>query len=90
VTPANPPGPAWTSPTTGGSPEAAQPRLHGVSPLQVLLQRDDEGDDRQSAPDLLDAFDSKEKTLHANICGHTGVPQAELDAGARFFARHLK
>ena len=59
-------------------------------PLQVLLQWDDEGNDRQSALDLFDAFGSKEKTLHANLGGHTGVPQFEGDAGNRFFARHLK
>ncbi|GLY70275.1 hypothetical protein Atai01_68940 [Amycolatopsis taiwanensis] len=34
-------------------------------PLQVLLQWDDEGNDRQLAMDLFDAFGSKEKTLHA-------------------------
>jgi hypothetical protein len=59
-------------------------------PLQVLLQWDDEGNDRQAALDLFDAFGSQEKTLHANMGGHTGVPHDELDAGARFFARHLK
>ncbi|BDT91644.1 MULTISPECIES: alpha/beta hydrolase [Nocardia] len=59
-------------------------------PLQVLLQWDDEGNDRQMALDLFDAFGSKEKTLHANMGGHTGVPQFEGDAGNRFFARHLK
>ena len=58
-------------------------------PLQVLQQWDDEGNDRQSALDLFDAFGSKEKTLHANLGGHAGVPQFEVDAGARFFARHL-
>jgi hypothetical protein len=58
-------------------------------PLQVLLQWDDEGNDRQLALDLFDAFGSKEKTLHANMGGHTGIPSFELDAAARFFARHL-
>ncbi|MFF8771946.1 alpha/beta hydrolase [Kitasatospora sp. NPDC015120] len=58
-------------------------------PLQVLLQWDDEGNDRQAALNLFDAFGSEEKTLHANTGGHTGVPHFELDAGARFFARHL-
>jgi hypothetical protein len=58
-------------------------------PLQVLLQWDDEANDRQSALDLFDAFGSKEKTLHANLGGHTGVPQFEVEDGARFFARHL-
>jgi dienelactone hydrolase len=59
-------------------------------PLQVLLQWDDEGNDRQMALDLFDAFGTKEKTLHANMGGHAGVPQFEGDAGDRFFARHLK
>jgi hypothetical protein len=58
-------------------------------PLQVLLQWDDEGNDRQLALNLFDAFGSREKTLHANLGGHTGVPSFEIDAGARFFARHL-
>jgi dienelactone hydrolase len=58
-------------------------------PLLVLLQWDDEGNDLQMALDLFDAFGSKEKTLHANMGGHTGVPQFEGDDGTRFFARHL-
>ena len=58
-------------------------------PLQVLLQWDDEGNDRQTALDLFDALGSREKTLHANMGGHTGVPPFEGDAGNRFFARHL-
>jgi len=58
-------------------------------PLQMLLQWDDEGNDRQQALDLFDAVGSEEKTLHANMGGHTGVPSFELDAAARFFARHL-
>lgn len=59
-------------------------------PLLTLLQWDDQGNDRQAALDLFDAFGSKEKTLHANMGGHTGVPQFEGDDGDRFFARHLK
>ncbi len=58
-------------------------------PLQVLLQWDDEGNDRQLALDLFDTFGSTEKTLHANMGGHTGVPQFEGDDANRFFARHL-
>jgi hypothetical protein len=42
------------------------------------------------ALDLFDAFDSKEKALHANMGGHTGVPQHAGAEGNRFFARHLK
>ena len=59
-------------------------------PLHVLLQWDDEGNDRQAALDLFDAFGSKEKSLHAHLGGHTGVPQFAGEAAARFFARHLK
>ncbi|PPJ04409.1 alpha/beta hydrolase [Nocardia nova] len=59
-------------------------------PLLVLLQWDDEGNDRQQALDLFDAFGSKEKTLHANMGGHTGVPHFEGHYGDQFFARHMK
>jgi dienelactone hydrolase len=66
--------------------EARQVRI----PLLVLLQWDDEGNDRQKALDLFDAFGSTQKTLHANTGGHTGVPQFEGDDASRFFARHLR
>ncbi len=59
-------------------------------PLHVLLQWDDEGNDRRMALDLFDAFGSEEKTLHANMGGHTGVPQYAGEEANRFFARHLK
>jgi hypothetical protein len=59
-------------------------------PLHVLLQWDDEGNDRQAALELFDAFGSHEKTLQANLGGHTGVPQFAGDDAARFFARHLR
>ncbi len=59
-------------------------------PLHVLLQWDDEGNDRQAALDLFDAFGSKEKTLYANMGGHTGVPQFAGEDAARFFGRHLR
>ena len=58
-------------------------------PLQFLLQWDDEGMERQPVLDLFDAFGAKEKTLHANLGGHAGVPWFEVDDAARFFARHL-
>ncbi|MET7509317.1 alpha/beta hydrolase [Streptomyces albidoflavus] len=59
-------------------------------PLHVLLQWDDEGNDRQAALDLFDAFGSEEKTLHANMGGHTGVPRFAGDAVTEFFIRHVK
>ncbi len=58
-------------------------------PLHVLLQWDDAGNDRQLALDLFDAFGSAEKTLQANMGGHTGVPQFAGDDASRFFIRHL-
>ncbi|WP_238423004.1 alpha/beta hydrolase [Gordonia sp. 'Campus'] len=58
-------------------------------PVHVLLQWDDEGNDRAMALDLFDAFASTEKTLHANMGGHTGVPQFAGEDAGRFFARHL-
>ncbi|WP_181806172.1 dienelactone hydrolase family protein [Streptomyces shenzhenensis] len=59
-------------------------------PLLLLLQWDDEGNPRQRALDLFDAFGTKEKTLHANLGGHTGTPSFELDDTNGFFARHLR
>lgn len=59
-------------------------------PLHVLLQWDDEGNNRQQSLDLFDAFGSREKTLQANMGGHTGVPPFAAEDANRFFARHLK
>jgi len=58
-------------------------------PLHVLLQWDDEGNDRQVALDLFDAFGSREKSLSANMGGHRGVPQHAGEEVSKFFARHL-
>ncbi|WP_295013698.1 alpha/beta hydrolase [uncultured Microbacterium sp.] len=58
-------------------------------PVHVLLQWDDDGNDRQRALDVFDAFGSAEKTLQANLGGHTGVPEHAGEDAARFFARHL-
>lgn len=58
-------------------------------PLHVLLQWDDEGNDRQQALDLFDTFGSREKSLHANMGGHTGVPQFAGEDATGFFLRHL-
>jgi hypothetical protein len=58
-------------------------------PVHVLLQWDDEGNDRQAALDLFDAFGSREKTLQANLGGHTGVPAHAAEDAGRFLVRHL-
>ncbi len=59
-------------------------------PLHFLLQWDDRGNDRQMALDLFDAFGSAEKTLQANMGGHTGIPPHAADDAGRFFLRHLR
>jgi pimeloyl-ACP methyl ester carboxylesterase len=75
----------------GFVPRAQREEARQVTiPLQFLLQWDDEGNDRQLALDLFDAFGTREKTLHANLGGHAGTPWFEVDDGDRFFARHLK
>ncbi|MBX9244901.1 alpha/beta hydrolase [Actinotalea ferrariae] len=75
----------------GYVPRAQRAEAREVTiPLLLLLQRDDEGNPRQRALDLFDAFGSTQKTLHANRGGHLGTPWFELDDGARFFDRHLR
>ncbi|MEE1782642.1 alpha/beta hydrolase [Streptomyces sp. SP17BM10] len=59
-------------------------------PLLFLLQWDDEGNPRQRALDLFDAFGSAEKTMHANTGGHVGTPWFEAEDKGRFYDRHLK
>ena len=72
-------------------PRSIIEEAHRVTiPLHVLLQWDDEGNDRQLALDLFDAFGSEEKTLNANMGGHTGVPQHAGENANEFFARHLR
>ncbi|MFF3911382.1 dienelactone hydrolase family protein [Streptomyces sp. NPDC001848] len=75
----------------GYVPRAQREEARQVTiPLLFLLQWDDEGNPRQRALDLFDAFGTKEKTLHANMGGHTGTPWFEVEDGDRFFDRHLK
>ncbi|MGV9629286.1 dienelactone hydrolase family protein [Streptomyces sp. NPDC003487] len=75
----------------GYVPRAQREEARQVTvPLLFLLQWDDDGNPRQRALDLFDAFGSKEKTLHANLGGHTGTPSFELEDGCRFLDRHLK
>ncbi|WP_314507562.1 alpha/beta hydrolase [uncultured Microbacterium sp.] len=71
-------------------PEAIMHEARRVTiPLHVLLQWDDVGNDRQMALDLFDAFGSKEKSLNANMGGHTGVPRHAGEGASGFFSRHL-
>lgn len=66
----------------------AEARLVTI-PLHVLLQWDDDGNDRTMALELFDTFGSTEKTLYANLGGHTGIPAFASEDAGRFFARHL-
>lgn len=71
-------------------PRSIVEEARGVTiPVHVLLQWDDRDNDRQMALDLFDAFGSAEKTLQANMGGHTGVPPHAGEDVARFFVRHL-
>jgi hypothetical protein len=71
-------------------PRVIMERARDVTiPVHVLLQWDDEHNDRRAALDLFDALGSREKTLQANMGGHTGVPPHAGEDAARFFARHL-
>ncbi|MFD8865520.1 dienelactone hydrolase family protein [Streptomyces sp. NPDC059590] len=75
----------------GYVPRAQREEARQVTiPLLFLLQWDDEGNPRQRALDLFDAFGTREKTLHANMGGHAGTPWFEVEDGDRFFGRHLK
>ena len=58
-------------------------------PVHVLLQWDDLDNDRQMALNLFDAFESEDKTLQANMGGHTGIPPWAAEDAARFLVRHL-
>ncbi|GAA2615898.1 dienelactone hydrolase family protein [Streptomyces tubercidicus] len=75
----------------GYVPRAQREEARQVTiPLLFLLQWDDEGNPRRRALDLFDTFGTREKTLHANLGGHTGTPWFEVEDGNRFFGRHLK
>ncbi|BFM25090.1 hypothetical protein CHE218_21320 [Microbacterium sp. che218] len=66
---------------------AEEARKIGI-PIHVLLQWDDEGNDRQAALDLFDAFASPERTLVANVGAHTGEPAFAGEGAGRFLVRH--
>jgi dienelactone hydrolase len=72
----------------GYVPRAQREEARQVTiPLLLLLQWDDQGNPRQHALDLFEAFGSKEKTLHANL---GGTPWFEREDGDRFYDRHLR
>jgi dienelactone hydrolase len=58
-------------------------------PLIFVFQRNDTLMTLQNGLDLYDAFGSKEKTLHMNPGGHTGIPVSEQETWKPFFVDHL-
>lgn len=71
-------------------PDATKADARRVTlPLHVLLQWDDEHNDRQAALDLFDAFGSPEKSMNINMGGHLGVPPFAGEVAERFLSRHL-
>ncbi len=75
----------------GYVPQAQREEARQVTaPLLLLVQWDDEGNPRERALDLFDAFGSPQKTLHANPGGHLGTPWFEAQDQGRFFDRHLR
>ncbi len=66
----------------------AAPRV--TVPVEFLLQWDDKLVSREQGLALFDAIGSAEKTLHANLGGHLGVPTFERESSQRFFVRHLR
>ena len=58
-------------------------------PLMFVFQRADELMKLQNGIDLYDAFGSRDKVMHINPGGHTGIPVTERETWKPFFVRHL-
>jgi dienelactone hydrolase len=58
-------------------------------PLIFVFQRSDTLMTLQNGIDLFDAFGSKEKAMHINPGGHTGIPVSEQAKWKPFFVSHL-
>jgi dienelactone hydrolase len=58
-------------------------------PLIFVFQRNDTLMTLQNGIDLYDAFGSKEKAMHINPGGHTGIPVSEQETWKSFFVNHL-
>ncbi|MFJ6771790.1 dienelactone hydrolase family protein [Kitasatospora sp. NPDC091257] len=73
---------------TGHASQTEAAERVGV-PVEFLVQWDDELVLREGALALFGALGSREKTLHANLGGHVGVPELQLMSSERFLVRHL-
>jgi dienelactone hydrolase len=58
-------------------------------PLLFVFQWHDQLVGHEAGIALFDAFGSREKTMHINPGGHTGIPEFERESYERFFLRHL-
>jgi dienelactone hydrolase len=58
-------------------------------PLLFVFQWHDQLVSREAGLALFDAFAAREKTMHINPGGHTGIPAFERDAYDAFYLRHL-
>ncbi len=58
-------------------------------PLLFVFQWHDQLVSREAGIALFDAFASREKTMHINPGGHTGIPAFEREAYDDFYVRHL-
>lgn len=67
----------------------AQAAARLTTPIQFVVQWDDELVARDTSLALFDSFASGEKSLHANTGRHTEVPRFERESWSHFFARHL-
>ncbi|HXH21507.1 MAG TPA: dienelactone hydrolase family protein [Dehalococcoidia bacterium] len=58
-------------------------------PILFVFQWHDQLVSREAGIALFDAFGSRQKTMHINPGGHTGIPAFEREAFESFFVRHL-
>ncbi len=58
-------------------------------PVMFVFQWHDQLVSRDAGIALFDAFGSREKTMHINPGGHTGIPAFERESWERFYTRHL-
>lgn len=70
--------------------EAFEQAARSISiPLLFVFQWHDQLVSREAGIALFDAFASREKTMHINPGGHTGIPAFERESYEGFYLRHL-
>jgi dienelactone hydrolase len=70
--------------------EDMEKAAHSITiPLLFVFQWHDQLVSREAGLALFDAFASREKTMHINPGGHTGIPAFERESYESFYLRHL-